>query len=86
MKPRRRSSRPRRAWASSGTQFSPLKNGQQCKSAFNGVNSARCLLKDHTSIHEEFGNTPTTAPFFLQNGNVIYVKIVIKKHVFDWLS
>ncbi len=37
MKPRRGSSRPRRAWSSSGVQSSLIKIGQHCKEVYKGI-------------------------------------------------
>ena len=49
MKPHRGSSRPRRAWSSSGVQSSLIKIGQHCKEVYKGI--VLCVACTQGSYH-----------------------------------
>ena len=64
MKPRIGSSRPRRAWSSSGVQSSLIKIGQHCKEVYKGIVYVWRVLKGHTTLQQDGRSKSTAAPFF----------------------
>ena len=84
MKPRRGSSRPRRAWTSSGVQSSLIKNGQHYEEVYKGI--VLCVACTQGSYHlaTEWSKQVNGRTIFLKNG-VIYVKITLKHHDFERL-
>ena len=81
MKPRIGSSRPCRAWSSSGVQSSLIKIGQHCKEVYKGI--VLCVACTQGSYHLATGWVKqVNGRSIFKQKDVIYVKKYVRKSNF----